>query len=71
MLGSFSMYVFSYITFIIAIMFYDFSINSNELIFLLLVAFSGMIIELITPKGFDNLSVPFITSILFYYAFII
>lgn len=71
MLGSFSMFIFSYITFIIAIMFYNFSINSNVLIFLLFIALSGMIIELITPKGFDNLSVPFITSILFYYAFII
>jgi len=71
LLGSFSMLIFSYITFIIAILFYDFSINSNVLIFLMIIASSGMIIELFTPKGFDNLSVPFITSILFYYAFII
>jgi dolichol kinase len=70
-IGSFSMLVFSYLTFIIALLYYNFSINQNVLIILIIISFCAMIIELCTPKGFDNLSVPLITSILFYYALII
>jgi dolichol kinase len=69
-IGSISMFVFSLIMFIVALLFYEFSITLKIMIILVIIAFSSMIAEVITPKGLDNLSVPFITSIYFYIALI-
>ncbi len=62
------MFVFSFITFIVALLFYDFSISIKVVIILVIIALSSMVAETITPKGLDNLSVPFIASICFYFA---
>lgn len=67
-IGSFSMFVFSFITFIVALLFYDFTISIKVVIILVIIALSSMVAETITPKGLDNLSVPFIASICFYFA---
>jgi dolichol kinase len=69
-IGSFSMFIFSFIMFIVALIFYDFTITLGILGVLLIIALSSTIAETITPKGLDNLTVPFIASIYFYLAMI-
>lgn len=69
-IGSISMFVFSFITFIVALLFYEFTITLKVIVILAIVALSSMVAELITPKGLDNLSVPFIASIYFYLALV-
>jgi dolichol kinase len=65
-LGSFSMFIFSFILFIIASIYYDYAITLELIIILSIIALSSTIAETITPKGLDNLSVPFLASIYFY-----
>lgn len=67
-IGSFSMFIFSFLLFIIASIFYDFTITLEILIFLVIIALTSTIAETITPKGLDNLTVPFLASIYFYLA---
>jgi dolichol kinase len=67
-IGSISMFISSYILFIIALLFYGFSINIEIIIILSIIALSATLAEIITPKGLDNLSVPFLVSIYFYLA---
>jgi dolichol kinase len=69
-LGSISMFVFSFIMFIVALYFYEISISFTIIFILAIVALSSMVAEIITPKGLDNLSVPFIASIYIYLALI-
>lgn len=68
--GSISMFVFTFIMFIVALLFYDFTITMKVIFMLVIVALSSTVAEMITPKGLDNLSVPFIASIYFYLAII-
>jgi len=70
-IGSFSMFIFSLIFLNIAILFYDFTINIEIILILIVISICAMVTEIITPKGLDNLTVPFLTSIYFYFAFII
>ena len=67
--GSFTMLIFSFIMMIIALLFYNIEINFYILIYLLIIAIILTIVEGITPKGLDNLSVPFIAA--FCYLFLI
>ncbi|KYK20778.1 phosphatidate cytidylyltransferase [Thermoplasmatales archaeon SG8-52-4] len=67
-IGSFSMFAFSIIIFIVALIFYELDVNLEILFILVIIALSSTISEMITPKGLDNLSVPFIASIYFYVA---
>ena len=67
-IGSISMFIFSLIMFIVALLFYEFTINMTVIIILIVTALSSTAAEIITPKGLDNLSVPFIASIYFYLA---
>jgi len=69
-IGSISMFVFSFITFIVALLFYEFNITLKIIIILAILALSSMVAEIITPKGLDNLSVPFIASIYIYLALV-
>lgn len=75
-IGSISMFLFTFIMMIVAIFYYNF-INSNITInymlfvFLALFAAVGAFIEGITPKGLDNLTVPFVIAILYCFVFII
>jgi dolichol kinase len=69
-IGSISMFVSSFIMFIVALLFYEFTITLKVIVILAIIALSSMVAEMITPKGLDNLSVPFIASIYFYLALI-
>jgi len=66
-IGSFSMFVFTLITMIVAVLFYEISLTFQHFMFLSLIALVGAIIEGITPRGFDNLSVPFVISFLYWF----
>ena len=70
-IGSASMFIAAFIMFIVALVFYDITITSRVIVFLGIIAISVTIAEIITPKGIDNLSVPFIASIYFYLAMIV
>jgi dolichol kinase len=75
--GSFAMFVFTYITIIVAILFYNYigqsSINIT-LYVLVVITFISLVVSLvegITPKGLDNLTVPFTAVILYWYLLIV
>jgi len=65
--GSFSMFVFTLITMIVAVLFYEISLTFQHFMFLSLIAFVGAVIEGITPRGLDNLTVPFVISFLYWF----
>ena len=71
-LGSIAMFVFTFILMIIALFYYQefFSIGYlllfETLALLLLIAAISTVIEGITPMGLDNLSVPIVTSTLYW-----
>jgi dolichol kinase len=67
-IGSISMFIFSIILFIVALIFYDLAINLEVFFILITISLVATIAEMITPRGLDNLSVPFIASIYFYIA---
>ena len=75
-IGTAAMFFFTCITMIIAILYYKF-INGYDFPFtvfsfglLALFAAVGAIVEGFTPKGLDNLTVPFVIAGLFWFAFI-
>jgi dolichol kinase len=70
-IGSTSMLIITFIMCIIALLFYNINITYNVIILLIIIAISSTVAEIITPKGLDNLSVPFIASFYFYLAMIV
>ncbi len=65
-IGSISMFVFTFILMIIAVLFYDMIITYNLMTVLVFISFISAVVEGITPKGLDNFSVPIIAAMLFY-----
>ena len=65
-IGSISMFVFTFILMIIAVLFYDMIITYNLMMILVFISFISAVAEGITPKGLDNFSVPIIAAMLFY-----
>ncbi len=70
-IGSFAMFIFTFITIVVALIYYNISMSSNILIVLLGIAFIAALVEGLTPKGLDNLSVPFVTAFLYWAIFIL
>jgi dolichol kinase len=70
-IGSFAMFIFTFITIVVALIYYNISISSNILIVLLGIAFIAALVEGLTPKGLDNLSVPFVAAFLYWAVFIL
>ena len=74
--GTFSMFLFTFIMIIIAILFYqyislfDFSFSIMAIIMIMVISAAGAFIEGVTPKGLDNLTVPFVIVFLFWIYFI-
>ena len=74
--GTMAMVIFTFITMIIAILYYQIIINYHftftitTIGLLGLFAAVGAIIEGFTPKGLDNLTVPFVIAGLYWYSFI-
>ena len=66
-IGSYAMFIFTFIMMIVALLFYGkLSLNYETLFLLLCIAGISTIAEGVTPKGLDNLSVPFVAAILYF-----
>ena len=65
-IGSIAMFVFTFFTFLIAILYYNISISIYLIFILLFIALIAALVEGLTPRGFDNLSVPFISAFLYW-----
>ena len=64
--GSFTMMVFTFVTIIIALLYYSISFPETMLVSLVGIAALSAVVEGVTPKGLDNLSVPFVTALLYF-----
>ena len=69
--GSFAMFVFTFITTVVALVYYGIPLSSYVILVLLGIAVVAAIVEGLTPKGLDNLSVPFVTAFLYWAVFIL
>jgi len=66
-IGSYAMFTFTFIMMIIVLLFYGkLSLNYETLFLLLCIAGISTIAEGVTPRGLDNLSVPFVAAILYF-----
>jgi phytol kinase len=68
--GSFSMFIFTFITMVIALFYYNINVTFYVILVLLLIAFIASIVEGLTPKGLDNLTVPFVCVFIYWYVFL-
>ncbi len=69
--GSFAMFVFTFITTVVALIYYGISLSSDVILVLLGIALVAAVVEGLTPKGLDNLSVPFVAAFLYWVAFVL
>jgi len=69
--GSFSMFIFTFIMMIVALFYYGIDFSFSIAMILFFIAFFAAIVEGITPKGLDNLFVPFIAVFLYWYLLIL
>ncbi len=69
--GSFSMFIFTYFMMLVAILFYGIEFSYTILLFLGLIALIAAVIEGVTPKGLDNLFVPFVVAFLYWFFIIL
>jgi phytol kinase len=68
--GSFAMFVFTFITTIVALFYYGISITFYVLLVLVVIAFFAAVVEGLTPKGLDNLTVPFVAVFIYWLVFL-
>jgi len=66
-IGSLAMFIFTFITTIVAVLYYGIDITNYLLIVLLFISFVAAIVEGITPKGLDNLTVPFSAVLIYWF----
>jgi phytol kinase len=64
--GSCVMFLSTFIIMIVALIFYDVSLSHIVLFYLVFIAFITTLVEGLTPKGIDNITVPFITAGLYW-----
>jgi dolichol kinase len=65
--GSLAMFVCTFLLLIIALLFYSVNIDGRVVAYLLCMAGVATIVEGITPLGLDNLSVPFVTAVMYWF----
>jgi phytol kinase len=70
-IGSFAMFVFTFITTVVALLYYGIALSNYVIVVLLGIAFVAAVVEGLTPKGLDNLSVPFVAAFLYWFVFIL
>ena len=68
--GSISMFVFTLIMIVIAFLYYGVNITYYKLLILAFMALAAAIVEAITPRGLDNLSVPLSISAIYWFLLI-
>lgn len=69
--GSFVMFVMTFTTILVAILFYGILVTPYVLLVLLFITLIAALVEGLTPRGFDNLSVPFIVVFLYWIIFLV
>ncbi|MFO7677806.1 MAG: phosphatidate cytidylyltransferase [Thermoplasmatota archaeon] len=67
--GSIAMFIFTFVLIIIALLYYSIPLSSTIIVILLVISLLVAIIEGCTPKGLDNLSVPF-AAVFIYWLFL-
>lgn len=70
-IGSMAMFAFTFIMTIVAMLFYNIEITSFLIGVLLFIALVAAIVEAITPRGLDNLTVPFACVLIYWYFLIL
>ena len=60
------MFLFTLILFVIVLIYYEISFTFTMFIYLVGISIVAAFVEGFTPKGLDNLSVPFVTAILYW-----
>jgi phytol kinase len=68
--GSISMFIFTFAMIVIAFLYYGLDITSYKLLIIAFMAMAAAIIEAITPRGLDNLSVPLSISAIYWFLLI-
>ena len=69
--GSFAMFIFTFITMVIALFYYNITLTFYVILVLLFIAVIASVVEGLTPKGLDNLTVPFVCVFIYWYIFLI
>jgi phytol kinase len=65
--GSIAMFVCTFLLLIIALLFYSMPITGRVVAYLLCMSGVATMVEGITPLGLDNLSVPFVTAVMYWF----
>ena len=66
-IGSLSMLIFTFFMILIALLYYGIKFNITIILVIGIVSLIGTIVEGFTPKGLDNLFVPFIVVFLYWF----
>jgi dolichol kinase len=69
-IGSFTMFIATFITTIVALLYYQISITIIVILVLLFISFIAAIVEGVTPRGLDNLSAPFVAVFIYWFVFL-
>jgi phytol kinase len=70
-IGSTAMFFFTFITTLIAVFYYSISVTALVLVVLAFISFISALIEGVTPRGVDNLTVPFVAAFIYWIVFLI
>jgi phytol kinase len=65
--GSLAMFVCTFLLLIVALLFYSIHIDGRVVAYLLCMAGVATVVEGITPLGLDNLSVPIVTAVMYWF----
>lgn len=65
--GSLAMFIFTFVTMIVALLYYSIPITVYKIGVLIFISLMVSIVEGVTPKGLDNLSVPFTAVVLYWF----
>jgi dolichol kinase len=69
-MGSFAMFVFTFLTILVALFYYEIQVTFYVLIILIFISSAASIVEAFSPKGLDNLTVPFIVVFIYWLIFL-
>jgi phytol kinase len=65
--GSLTMFICTFLLLVIALLFYSEPLATRTIAYLLCIAGVATVVEGITPLGLDNLSVPFVTALMYWF----
>ena len=68
--GSLAMFVFTFMTIVVALLFYNISLSFYVFIVIGFISLATTFVEGLTPKGLDNLTVPFVAVFFYWFIFL-